>query len=988
MRFAVFFSLGLLLFLGGLPLSSVCPGPQTYQGLFLQAGELRSQGQFNASFFTLQQALELARLDRKPVREGKCLIRMGILKWDLGEPDNSTSYFRDAQATFKRAGDLKAQEFCAKCLEAIRLYNLGKEDRKARLFYRSVARFEEASSQGRETGIPDFELKCLRQQALTYLDLRQFEPFLKNSRKGLRISTDIRHVIEQGRCLNHIGIYFQWHNDYSQAVTHFEKALALLSTVPDPETEAECLNNLGLVFRELGRFEQAHFYLKRALALDQGAENLNAISMDLVNIGSVNLRRGLDERRKEDLLNALEVFQNCLRLQDQGQTDPVVIFTALNNMGIILNELKDHEGARRHFKRAMNILDSRKNALERSQILSNIATSYLDEGKVEEALVHYRTAFDLSARDYLKDVLIESCVGLGKCYERLHDDLTAVSFYRRAIETIEAIRVRILSESAMIGFARNKLTPFERSIDILANRYTEQPSRERLDEIFNIVEKARARAFLESVREARFDCSSADQLILDERRQAISRNIAGLKTMLADPSNAGGAWQSLKNELELEEEEFIRVVQEAKTPGQARDCRWQGPIDHIEAVQRELSARKSVLLEYFLGNEQSFLISVSPARASLHLLPAQRKIEASLKAYLKSIADRSLDQQIGFQAAERIGRELIPIEERDELKAARTVIVVPDGILHYLPFETLNILDASRQRYLVEDASIAYCPSASALLSLLNTDSLRPRKWKKDLLAVGGSSYERGRGPDHSVPTVSRPIDEPFDFEGGIDLPNLPYSRKEIMDIAKYFPADAVDILVGDAAGEENIKAWPLKDYRIVHFACHGFLNERYPFRSALVLSSPANSEEDGFLQMREIYGLQVNAELIVLSACQTGNGLLERFEGALDLARPFFFAGARSVLASLWPVDDEATRTFMSDFYSALTDGASAADALSHTKKKMLNSRWAHPYYWAGFLLQGDPSVAELMEESAPESYRRTVKRLNRDSSDFEPPL
>jgi CHAT domain-containing protein len=196
----------------------------------------------------------------------------------------------------------------------------------------------------------------------------------------------------------------------------------------------------------------------------------------------------------------------------------------------------------------------------------------------------------------------------------------------------------------------------------------------------------------------------------------------------------------------------------------------------------------------------------------------------------------------------------------------------------------------------------------------------------------------------------------------GIRLAPLPFSNLEVHDIAGLFPRDASDILTGDEANETSIKQLPLKTYRIVHFACHGFLNEPNPFRSALVLSATNAAEDDGFLQTREIYGLTMDADLVVLSACQSGKGRLEGSEGPMGLARAFFFAGARSVISSLWTINDKASVTFMHEFYKSLAGGISAGEALRYAKKRMLKSAWTHPFYWASFMLQGDASVAGRM--------------------------
>jgi CHAT domain-containing protein len=158
------------------------------------------------------------------------------------------------------------------------------------------------------------------------------------------------------------------------------------------------------------------------------------------------------------------------------------------------------------------------------------------------------------------------------------------------------------------------------------------------------------------------------------------------------------------------------------------------------------------------------------------------------------------------------------------------------------------------------------------------------------------------------------------------------------------FPKNEKSILIGKDASEEAFKSQPLGIYRLIHFACHGILDEKYPFRSALALSLSNQQGDDGFLQMKEIYNLEINADLVVLSACQTGKGALERTEGPIGLTRSFFHAGA--------------TVFFMKEFYRFLLKGYSGAKALQLTKIRMLRSAWFRPFYWASFILSGDPIV------------------------------
>jgi CHAT domain-containing protein/tetratricopeptide (TPR) repeat protein len=947
--------LACLPFYGGIQQEDRKESREDLHRFFLQVADHRSHGDFEAAVSSLKQAISgqahLTDGDR-----GQCLIQLGILSWDLGEISESTRYFRDAEGAFERSGDLISRGRCEKYLKIVQLYDQGKADRLARLFYRSILRFEQAISLGGEVGVPDLQLKCLRQQSLAYLDLRKLDLYLENNRKGLDIATKINHRVEQGRCLNNIGVYYLQRHSFSQAVGHLEKALSISRTVDEEQTQAECLNNLSLVYRELGNLGLAQYYISQALTLDEKAGHVTAICMDLENFGSILLRKGIEGHRPQDLRLALEMFQKCLLMIDQAGGDPLAEFAALNNLGIILNELKKHDDARGHLTRAMNILKAGQYALERGQVHNNIGATYLAERRANEAIVHYSQAVEIGLKNSFDNVLMEGCLGLGRCYDLKNDDDRALPHYRRSIDALERLRAEISSEPFMIGFARNKFGGYERAIDILADRHERQPDDEVATEIFTLIERAKARAFLESVYEARIEIAESDVAALKERQRAVSGNISLLNSRLAGRLGSKEDEQDLRDELELEEDEYRRIVSDIRDRGAAREERWQKTVSGVRDIQRILGADESVLLEYFLGQQQSYLIVISPQDLKVHVLPAKAQIETSLRGYLKWVSDPASDPTSGSGPSERIERQLIPSGPEETVLKANGVVVVPDGILHYLPFESLKVPDETGAKYLIEHMAVSYCPSASALALLMSSGA--PAYWNKELLAIGGANYQ---GKDRREPPP--PSRKDSVGEEGIRPSPLPFSRKEVLDIAGLFPPHSADVLAGAEAKEGRIKGMALRDYRRIHFACHGTLDEQNPARSALVLSPENSAEDDGFLQMREIYGLSMNAEMVVLSACQTAGGVLERSEGPMGLARPFFFAGARSVIASLWQVNDKATVVFMRELYRNLAGGRSERDALRSAKIKMLKSSWRHPFYWAGFLLQGDPSGFEAVK-------------------------
>ena len=956
MGLPIIFSLWLLLFQTEYRVAGSKQNYLLFQRSFQSAVSFGSQGEFEQASVALLKALSISRQLKYSYGQSKCLLRLAINKWDLGHIAESFEYFNEARTAFKNANDRRAEEYCLKCLKIIQLYNQGKAARDTNAHYLSLEIFEQAIFLGRETGFPVFELKCLRQMGETYWQMGRFNLFLESNKKGLEISNRINHKIEKGRCLNNIGVYYQKQNDYSLALVYYENALSFIKAMADQPTEAECLSNIGILYRDLGNLTKAQQYLSSALELDKIVGDIDSISKDMNNIGSVYLRRGIDGQNAQDLLQALDVFRSCLALRGIEKTSSLIKFTAFNNIGIIQSELKDYQNARDNFSSAMKIVEKGNYLSEKCQIINNIAASFVYENKIDYAIEYYSKALEIESEHSLEKILIESCLGLGQCYEIKGEYSSSISFYKRSIEAMENVWDQIPSEFFKIEFARNKMHAYQRIIKILVSLHSANPHMTSLEEIFNFVERAKARAFLENIRETWEDGNRGTNASFNERQQEISKNISLLYRKLISYKLPVDSKQQINNELEREEERYMRLVSETKTEARNKGLKNTKEVCSISQIQNQIIDDQTVILEYFIEEKESYLIIITRKTAKLCVLAGRDDLEKSFRGYIKLLSFRSNDNRVGVEAAKRIGKELIPLEKGGLLEDAKSLIVIPDGILHYLPFETLRVSIGHGSGYLVEKLIISYCPSASSLFVLKQQKQRNVRQ--RALLAVGGPNY----GPPPSEHEITRKdVLSQLYNEQGFRFSSLPFSKREVLEIGKLFAKSDRTILVGEKASEEAVKKLPLIEYRLIHFACHGFLDERIPFRSALVLSLNAQQEEDGYLQMREIYGLTMNADLVVLSACQTGNGILERAEGPMALARPFFYAGARSVIASLWSINDKTTVFFMKEFYRNLVKGYAAGKALQLTKIRMLNSAWSRPFYWAGFILNGDPAVVSM---------------------------
>jgi CHAT domain-containing protein len=382
-------------------------------------------------------------------------------------------------------------------------------------------------------------------------------------------------------------------------------------------------------------------------------------------------------------------------------------------------------------------------------------------------------------------------------------------------------------------------------------------------------------------------------------------------------------------------------------------------ISSIARVQKEYLDGRSALLEYSVGEDRSYLLFITSSDAQLFELPGRSVLEDSLKGYLKSLSFPSHGPFMGAAASERISRALIFPLQCASQKNVDTLIIVPDGILHFLPFETLKVISEGKATYLIEKYKVSYCLSATSLSILRQKTS--DRTVTKYLLAFGAPVIQETNAPSDDREKSRTEIWREIYTRDGFSFSSLPFSKKEVNTISRYFPEERRDIFIEKGASEAALKNLPLGEYEIIHFACHGFLDKRYCFRSALVLSPDAQQDEDGFLQAREIYGLRMDAKLVVLSACQSGNGALENGEGLVGLTRTFFYAGAHSVLSSIWSVNDESTAGLMDNFYASLVQGLNTSGALREAKLQMLNSTRSHPFYWAGFLLNGDAAQIQF---------------------------
>jgi len=548
-----------------------------------------------------------------------------------------------------------------------------------------------------------------------------------------------------------------------------------------------------------------------------------------------------------------------------------------------------------------------------------------------EAKSHFRSALEAVRSFPLGEAHWRALSGLAQANEALGNRLEAASFYRKALELIENVGLGMPDRTFQSNFRKDKIGIYETLIGLLWDLHREEPSLGFDREAFEYAERSKARGFLSGLDLTRTGFESPDWAA---RGPAFNRAVTQLQIALQDPDLPSARRSELLRRLERAEDDRLAFLIGLHRRAAEAPRIFSAGLDDIRA---KLLDPETVLLEYVLGESRSFAFLAGTDALRVVELPSEAELRPQIANYLKFL---TLIETGDFRGAagSRVLSEVLLAPFRERLsRNAKTLIVIPDGILNYLPFETLLRTADGRDRFLIEDCEIVYGPSASALIRI--ADRPNPESFRMDFLGVANPFSLRAFGLSDAEE---------------IEFPRLPYGVGEIQTIRKFFPRRRTEVLLGKKAREDRFKALPLADFRIIHFAAHGFFDDRNWQRSALVLRRDPAGAEDGFVQANDVFPLNLRADLLVLSGCDTGAGLLEKGEGLSGISSAFLAAGAKSVLLSLWSVNDQTASVFMAAFYRHFTAGRSKAEALRRAKLELLDSKYRHPFYWAPFVLQG----------------------------------
>jgi len=909
--------------------------------------QLKIKGEFSLALEQFQRALFTARIDANGKRECAALVEIGLMNWNLGNMDESFQISGQAYKVAQKNSLGLYVDLAEKSTTIHKLYSSAKELRDVINDYeKSIELFREAIKIADEINSPEYKVKLLRQLSFVYDYQNKKKEFRELNEEALSNAKSINHSLESMRCLNNIGTHYDDIGNYAQALLTYEEAYRYANEVNRKSTASDLKNNISIIYKKLGEFDKAIDFLEDVLNIDRTIGDNSRISMALNNLGETYRRRGLADENEKDFITALAYFSQALTLvktirnKDAQETEVRV----LNNIGTVYADKLQNAKSLSYFIRSLGLAETIKDEESIGMINTNIGIIYYNQGNFAESTKYFQKAIDCALKIDDHKTLWEAYLEIARSYVKQGRHEEAQKSLEKSILIIENIRSNIYLEELKASYlgTDKRIEAYQDMISLLVTLNQSNPHNDYDAKAFAFLERAKARAFLDQLETSQIKISQHVDFILQNNKTAVEKDITNILTRLLASGQSPEENKDLKQKLKIKENELENIKREIRSKSPNYANLYHPEIIELHEVQENLCKSHTAFIEFSVGKINSFAFIITQNTLQIINLPPRAYIKNLISKYMQVLSDKDNDD-FSF------GYELYAVLIKPGIdNTINNLIIIPDDILNYLPFETL-VSDLNKHRWLIQDFQIAYVPSITALNEISERKKNKATTPKLDILAFGDPYY----GEHENEQDGNDIKNSDNEFGNGLGLKRLKYSSDEIEKIENLFPASKITTFTRTEASEKVLKIKKLDDYKIIHFAAHSMINNTRPDHSYIALSVEEN--EDGILYASEIFNLALNSDLVTLSACQTGLGKLVRGEGIEGINRAFFYAGTSSVLMSLWPVNDQATSQLMERFYTHLNKKNSIMNSLREAKLELINSaELSHPFYWAGFIVSG----------------------------------
>ena len=969
-------------------------------------------------------------------REALTLNRIGQVYSSLSENAKALDYLNRALTLWLAAEDLRGQ---AQTLDDLggAYYNLNEPDKALDRFWKALTVAQTAKDRGAEgeiyndlgvvySGLGEHHkaLDC-ENQALTlrratgdrrgeavtlsnigddYDALGEEERALAYFNQALPIMRALGDRYDQAATLNNMAVVHSTLGDKQKALDLYAKALALQTVVGDRQGQAVTLNNMGNVYKSLGETQRARQRLDQSLSLAEAVGDLTQQAVSLSHTANIDAEAG-------ELQEALRLYDRALSLSRSAKSRRWEAMI-LDDIGHIEGELGHSQNALERYNQALQLQQAVGDRGQQAETLEDIGSTYHRLAQKEEASGYYTQALELaqSVGDRFREARI--LVDIASVDRDLGHSLEALKTIEGALTLIESLRAEIVSYDLRTAFFAGRQKTYEFYVDLLMRLYKMHPADGYCARALEVAERQKARSLLDTLGEAHADIREGADLQLLERERSLQRLIDG-KSYRRIQLLEGRGTEHQAAALQKELDGMLTQYQEVETQIRQGSPRYAGltqpEILKAEQIQRLAADSQTLLLEYALGDERSYLWAITRDSLSGYELSGRAQIEACVRRVYKLLiagnyrVNGNYEERKGLTEAEaaypKAAADLsqMVLGPVANLLPGKRLVIVADGPLQYVPFGALPAPSMKRagktegtsgtelRKPLIVSHEIVNVPSLSTLALLRKEivgrhaapklvavladpvfDAEDSRVLKTNTQSDPGAASRGEAELEAAAPSadslaedsLTRSAAEVGLTREGVRLRRLFFTRREADSILEQVPDGAGAKFLDFRANRTTAQSPDLAKYRVVHFATHGLLDSEHPELSGLVLSmvDEHGKPQNGFLELQDIYNLNLHADVVVLSACQTGLGKDIKGEGLVGLTRGFMYAGAPRVMASLWNVDDVATSELMKNLYENMfKTGLTPAAALRGAQVGMWKSkRWNAPYFWASFVFQG----------------------------------
>jgi CHAT domain-containing protein/Tfp pilus assembly protein PilF len=949
------------------------------------AGSYSLLGENRKALEYLTRALSIVQANNDSASEALLLAAIGAINDDLGEKQKALEYLNQALPIFRSSGDSGN--------EGLTLSGIGNVYSSMGESQKAIGYYEQGLPLLRAAGDRNGEGKTLISLGKTYSDIGEQQKAFDHYTQALPLVRSTGDLTSQANILVNSGVIYTSLGEKQKALDNFNQALPMQREVGDRRGEVGTLVNLGLVYNALGEKQKALSYYAQGLSLARAISDREAEATLLDNIGIIYEELGEPQKALNHYAQALPLIRAVKSSKGEA--------SILNNMGKAYNVLGERQKALDYYTQALTLLKKIGDREGEGYLLNNIATIYAAMGERQKSLDYLNQSLALRRFVSHREGEASTLINIAKL-ERDRGSLTqSLAQIESAVTIIESLRTKIKSEGLRSSYFATTQDAYDLYSELLMRLHNERPSEGFNKTALEVNERRRARSLLDILAESNADIRQgiSPELVGRERTLQRQLNLKAQQQMklLSGPHTEAQA-EALSKEVEALTTDFQQVEAEIRQKSPSYAALTQPQPLTVKEIQAQVLDPDTLLLEYSLGKDRSFLWAVTPTSITSYELPKRDEVEASARRIydLLNARNRRIKGETREQRAERITQadKEIPTAAASLSRMLLTpvaaqlgkkrLVIVADGILQYIPFAVLPApsgnADSATPQPLIIEHEIVNLPSASTL-SVLRREVAGRKPAPKTIVALADPVFMKNDERVKATPGMTnrdakegsapRDTETVRDIElveaaedvgvasDGLAIPRLPGSRKEAEDIVALVPSAEHRLGLDFAASREAATSAELSQYRYVHFSTHGFLNSVHPELSGLVFSlvNERGEAQDGFLRAHEVFNLKLQADVVVLSACQTGIGKEVKGEGLASMTRGFMYAGAPRVVVSLWSVSETGTAELMTRFYrEILKKGARPAAALRAAQLSLIKEQtWQSPFYWAAFTLQGE---------------------------------